>query len=274
MDPTSPQGLLRPPNTQTVSAPEPKPSVDTRRRVSVVIPTKNEAANVAWVLERIPAYVDQVVLVDGQSTDGTVEVARAVRPDIEVVHEVRPGKGAALRTGFAAATGDLVVMLDADGSMDPREIERYVDRLENGCDLVKGSRFSSGGGSNDISMLRKAGNRGLLHLLNVLYRSQFTELCYGFMGFRREKLKALGLRADGFEIETEIVARAVRAGLRVSEVPSFEKERRYGESKLRPGRDGGRVVATLLRVRFLERDHGRGAERRTFVGPGSFDTGS
>ncbi|MBA2630215.1 MAG: glycosyltransferase family 2 protein [Thermoleophilaceae bacterium] len=233
-----------------------------RSRISVVIPTKDEASNVAWVLERVPSYVDEVILVDGQSTDGTVEVARAVCPELTLVVEPRPGKGAALRAGFAAATGDIVVMLDADGSMDPGDIDRYVNRLEDGCDLVKGSRFRQGGGSSDISMLRKLGNLGLLRLFNLLYRSQFTELCYGFMGFRREKLAGLRLRADGFEIETEIVARAVRSGLVVGEIPSFEDERRHGESKLSPGRDGSRVLATLLRERFAERAYLPLAARR------------
>ncbi len=129
-----------------------------RGRVSVVIPAKNEARNIGWVLERIPIWVDEVVLVDGRSTDRTIEVARALRPDIVVVADDEPGKGAALRAGFAAATGDFVVMLDADGSMDPGEIENFVALLATGHDLVKGSRFAPGGGTADISLLRSAGN--------------------------------------------------------------------------------------------------------------------
>src|SRR6266446_10936580 len=104
-------------------------------RLSVVVPAKNEARNIGWGLERIPASVDEVVLVDGRSTDRTVEVARAIRPDIVVVRDDEPGKGAALRAGFEAATGDFVVMLDADGSMNPGEIEGFVGLLESGHDL-------------------------------------------------------------------------------------------------------------------------------------------
>ena len=223
----------------------------THPRVSVVIPTLNEERNVAWVLERLPDLVDEVILVDGRSIDRTIEIARAVRPDINVVLETQPGKGAALRAGFAAARGDYIVMIDADGSMDPGEIERFVDALQSGCDFVKGSRFATGGGTADMSRIRKLGNDALRTAVNVLYRTNFTDLCYGFIGFRRERLSALRLGSQGFEIETEMIVRAVMASLRISEVASFEAERRYGESNLSAWRDGRRALRTLLRRRFI-----------------------
>jgi glycosyltransferase involved in cell wall biosynthesis len=222
-----------------------------RPRVSVVIPTLNEEANIAWVLERLPDFIAEVVLVDGRSVDRTVEVARAVRPDIRVVLETEPGKGAALRAGFAAASGDYIVMIDADGSMDPGEIARFVDALEQGCDFVKGSRFATGGGTADMSRVRQLGNAALRGAVNLLYRTNFTDLCYGFIGFRRDRLDYLRLDSSGFEIETEMVARAVVASLRIGEVPSFEAERRSGESNLIAWRDGRRALATLLRERFF-----------------------
>jgi glycosyltransferase involved in cell wall biosynthesis len=218
-------------------------------KVSVVIPAKNEAANIAWVLRQIPATVHEIVLVDGHSIDGTVEAATRERPDIIVTREQRRGKGAALQAGFAAATGDVVVMLDADGSMHPAEIGRYVALLESGFDFVKGSRFMAGASSIDITTLRRLGNRGLLALTNVIYGTRFTDLCYGFCAFRRTALSTLALSASGFEIETELVVRATMAGLRISEVPSVESPRRYGQSNLRTFRDGQRVLWTLLRGR-------------------------
>jgi glycosyltransferase involved in cell wall biosynthesis len=218
--------------------------------VSLVIPAKNEERNIAWVLRRIPALVDEVVLVDGHSVDRTVETARWIRPDIRVITESRRGKGAALRTGFAAATGDLVVMLDADCSMDPVEIQSFVDRLADGAELVKGSRFLPGGGTADMTRARMIGNRVLVRLVNLLYGSDFSELCYGFMAFRRRALEVLDLRSDGFEIETEIVVRAVSRGLSVVEVPSYEDRRRFGTSNLNAIRDGIRVLRTVLRHRF------------------------
>jgi glycosyltransferase involved in cell wall biosynthesis len=218
-------------------------------KVSVVIPAKNEAANIAWVLQHIPPIVHEIVLVDGHSTDNTIEVATHLRPDIVVVHEQRRGKGAALQAGFAAATGDIVVMLDADGSMHPGEIIRYIAMLVSGFDFVKGSRFMAGGGSSDITRVRRLGHRGLLGLANFIYRTRYTDLCYGYCAFRRSTLNELALSADGFEIETQLVLHAGMAGLRISEVPSFEAPRRFGQSNLRTFRDGQRVLWTLLRAR-------------------------
>jgi glycosyltransferase involved in cell wall biosynthesis len=239
------------PGEQSSALYDASPTPVSRPRVSVVIPTLNEERNVGWVLERLPAVVDEVILVDGRSTDATIAVARAVRPDIRVVLEPTPGKGAALRAGFAAASGEYVVMIDADGSMDPTEIVRFVDALQSGCDFVKGSRFAPGGGTADMSTIRRLGNGALRSAVNVLYRTNFTDLCYGFIGFRRERLAALRLDSEGFEIETEMIARAVLACLRIGEVASFEAERRHGESHLRAWRDGRRALGTLLRERFI-----------------------
>ncbi|QMU74156.1 glycosyltransferase family 2 protein [Streptacidiphilus sp. P02-A3a] len=220
-----------------------------RGTVSVIVPARNEAANIGWVLNRIPDCVDEVILVDGESTDATLEMARATLPSLRIVPQQGPGKGSALRTGFLAAKGDYIVMIDADGSMSPREIPRYIHFLESGFDLVKGSRFTGGGGSLDITMLRRLGNRGLLALVNVMYQSTLTDLCYGFVAFNRNVLDQLDLRSSGFEIETEITVRALLAGLRVAEVPTLELPRRTGQSNLRTFRDGHRVLRTLLRER-------------------------
>jgi hypothetical protein len=218
--------------------------------VSLVIPAKNEAKNIAWVLQRVPKFVLEVILVDGASTDGTVEVAKSEYPNIRVVQQERPGKGAALRAGFAAARGDFIVMLDADGSMDPAELGRYLDPLDHGCQFVKGSRYIAGGGSEDLTPLRRAGNYGLMLCVNTLFSSRFSDLCYGFSAFRRDCLPALALQSDGFEIETEMCLRAVKADLRIAEVPSVELCRRFGVSNLRTFRDGQRVLRKLLHERL------------------------
>jgi hypothetical protein len=222
-------------------------------RVTVVIPAKDEARNVAWVLRRLPPGIDEVILVDGNSRDDTVAVARAVRPDIVVAKERAPGKGAAMRTGMELARGDIIVTIDADGSMDPRELDRYV-LCAHDVDLVKGSRFATDGGTEDMSLVRRLGNAMLLGLVNLLYGSRLTDLCYGYCAVRRSALPALALRSDGFEIETEMTVRALRAGLRVGEVPSFEFPRRYGTSHLRAFTDGWRVLITLLTIRMGPRE--------------------
>ncbi len=223
-----------------------------RERVTVVIPAKDEARNVAWVLRRLPPGIDEVILVDGASTDDTVAVARAVRPDIVVAAERAPGKGAAMRTGMDLARGDIIVTIDADGSMDPAELDRYI-LCAHDADLVKGSRFADDGGTEDMSAIRRLGNAVLLWLVNVLYGARLTDLCYGYCAVRRSALPALALRSDGFEIETEMTVRALRAGLRVGEVPSFELPRRYGTSHLSAVTDGCRVLVTLLVNRFRPR---------------------
>ena len=239
-----------------------------RPSVTILIPAKNEAANLPWVLPRIPSWVDEVVIVDGLSTDGTLEVAKDLMPEIVVVHETQPGKGAAVRAGFAAATGDIIVMLDADGSMDPAEVGRYVEAIESGADLAKGSRRMPGGGSADLTFTRDLGNRGLLLAANLAFGSRFSELCYGYMAVRRSRVVDLALVSDGFEIETEIVVRAVRCGLSVAEVPSFEAPRRAGASNLNAVRDGLRIVRTLIQVRLgIHPEHARrDALRREAVG--------
>ncbi|WP_461172321.1 glycosyltransferase family 2 protein [Arthrobacter sp. Z1-9] len=193
----------------------------------------------------MPLYVDEVVIVDGRSTDDTVSVACAVRGDVVVVHERRRGKGVALRSGFAAATGDIIVMLDADGSMDPQEIGWFVSPLQHDYDFVKGSRHVTGGGSEDLTWLRRAGNRALTGLANAVLRSNYSDLCYGYIAFRRECLEVLQLESDGFEIETELIVRAAKAGLRIAEVPSFELDRISGASNLQTFRDGWRVLNTM-----------------------------
>lgn len=228
----------------------PRPS---QVKVSLVVPALNEERNIGWVLERIPPLVDELILVDGASTDRTVAVSRSIRPDVIVVGQERPGKGAALRAGFAAAHGEIIVMIDADRSMDPKEIELFVDLIDSGYDLVKGSRFIEGGGTEDMETVRRLGNGVLNTLVNVLYGARFTDLCYGFVAFRRARLADLALRADGFEIETEIVVRALNAGLRIAEVPSYELARAFGDSNLNTWRDGQRVLRTLLRHRVRRR---------------------
>ena len=215
--------------------------------VSLVIPVRNEARNIGWVLDQIIDEVAEIILVDGDSTDVTLVTARRSRPDVRVVQQQGPGKGSALRTGFLAATGDIIVMMDADGSMLPSEIPHYVHFLANGYDFVKGSRFISGGSSLDITWFRALGNKFLLTVFNSLYGGHLTDLCYGFCAFDRRYLQALHLSATGFEIEAEMTVRAMQAGLRIAEVPSLEMPRRYGESNLHAIRDGIRVLRTVLR---------------------------
>jgi glycosyltransferase involved in cell wall biosynthesis len=214
--------------------------------VSVVVPTLNEAENLPHVFARIPGWVHEIVLVDGYSTDDTVSTALSLRPDVRVVEQDRKGKGRALACGFKAARGDIIVMLDADGSADPGEISRFVGTLTAGADFAKGTRYAEGGGSSDITWLRSAGNRFFGALVNLLYRTKYSDLCYGYNAFWQHCAESIDMDRDGFEVETAINVRIARAGFAVEEVPSFEHDRIHGQSNLRTFSDGWRVLRTIL----------------------------
>jgi glycosyltransferase involved in cell wall biosynthesis len=205
------------------------------------------------VFDRLPVGIWQLIIVDGRSTDDTIDVARRLRPDATIVTETRKGKGIALQTGFAAATGDIIVMLDADGSTDPAEIPLFVEALTNGADFAKGSRFLPGAGSSDITPLRRLGNTVLCAIANLGWGSRYTDLCYGYNAFWRHCLPTMDVDCAGFEVETLINIRIAAAKLDVAEVPSFEYDRIHGHSNLHPIRDGLRIARTLLRERLTPR---------------------
>ncbi len=218
-------------------------------RVSVVVPTLNEAENLPHVLPRLdPSF--EVIIVDGGSSDDTVATALRLRPDARIVHQQRRGKGEALICGWNAATGDIVVTLDADGSARPEEIPAFVQALCDGADYAKGSRYMFGGGSTDLTWLRNFGNRFLGTSVNLLFGTRYSDLCYGYNAFWRECADKLACDVDGFEIETLMNIRAAQAGLNVVEVPSHEADRLHGSSNLRPFRDGVRILRLIIRERF------------------------
>jgi glycosyltransferase involved in cell wall biosynthesis len=219
-------------------------------RVTFVVPTLNEAENLPHLLPRIPKWAHELIIVDGRSTDNTIDVARQLYPDAKIVMQFRPGKGAALQAGFHAATGDIIVMLDADGSMAPEEAISFVGALISGADLVKGSRFLQGAGSDDISISRLLGNWGLTQIVRWLYGCSFSDLCYGYVAFWKRHVETLDCDCDGFEIETLISVRALNGKLKIVEVASFETPRIHGVSNLRAIPDGIRVLKTILRERL------------------------
>jgi glycosyltransferase involved in cell wall biosynthesis len=259
-----------------------------------VIPALNEARNLPHVFASLPDGLHEVILVDGPSTDGTVAVARRLRPNVRVVNQTRRGKGNALACGFAVATGDVIVTLDADGSTDPGEIGQFIEALRtSGADFAKGTRFSGPGGSADITRIRRCGNKALNWVVNRLYRTEFTDLCYGYNAFWRSCLPAFRLApgthepsgqdrsataparlGDGFEIETLLHLRAATAGLKVVEVPSFERKRLNGRSNLHAVQDGLRVLGTIGREKLAQRKAAsrpgspRAATDRRAVAPG------
>jgi glycosyltransferase involved in cell wall biosynthesis len=232
-------------------------------RISVVIPARNEARNLPHVLAALPVGLHEVIVVDGHSDDDTIDVALRVRPDVKIVQQTRRGKGNALACGFAELTGDVVVMLDADGSADPGEIPAFVAALAAGAEFAKGTRFDRGGCSLDITRFRRVGNTALNRLVNLLFGTRYTDLCYGYNALRAYLIPVLDLPpvqtpddtadgmlwGDGFEIETLINVRVARAGARITEVGSREKPRLNGVSNLKAIPDGIRVLRTILAER-------------------------
>ena len=249
-------------------------SATMRPRVTVIVPAMNEAKNLPHVAAQMPKGIDEIVFVDGNSVDDTVEVATMLWPDATVITQTRKGKGNALACGFEAATGDIIVMIDADGSTNPGEIPLFVQALVDGADFAKGSRFIAGGGSSDITKLRRLGNYGLNSLVNILFRTHFTDLCYGYNAFWRNTLDVMqlpdtGIAAaqwgDGFEIETLINVRVAAAGLGIAEVGSFEADRIHGVSNLNAFSDGMRVLRIIGMEWRRRRSARRGATSRRSI---------
>lgn len=217
-------------------------------RISIIIPTLNEAGNLRRLMPRIKAVLKgrryEILVVDGHSADGTAEVAH--RLGAHVVYD-SVGKGSALMKGIRASAGDVLVLMDADLSHRPDELLILIAGIEAGYDICMGSRFLTGGGSDDMPAHRRFGNFVFVSLVNLLYGSRYSDLCYGYRSFAKGVAQRLHLSESGFGIEAEISIKAVKAGMKVMEVPSYEKLRLHGSGKLRSLRDGQRILYTILK---------------------------
>ena len=216
------------------------------KTISVVIPTINERLNIKEVIPKLPDFIDEIVVIDGRSIDGTVDEIKKYRKDAKIFIETEMGKGAALRRGFKEATGDLIIMMDADGSHNPAELGILIDPVLNGYDASKASRLLPGGGSDDFTAFRRFGNKMFVTIVNILYGSNYTDLCYGYRVFKRSALDKLNIKTNGFEVETEQSILMIKAGLKIKEVPSFEAKRRYGNSNLHSIRDGWKILKVIV----------------------------
>ncbi len=233
-----------------------------RPTVSAVVCAINEASNLKHVLPAIPSWVNEVILVDGRSTDDTVAVARSLRPDIRILYQKGYGKGDALRHGVQNAHGQIIVTLDADGETDPRDLPAFVDRLTMGHDFVKGSRFA--GGWRHKPLHRLLGNFLIVATCNLLYRTRFTDLCSGYNAFWRDLPERVNLwAADDWNYEPLILARVLRAGLGVVEQPQSYRGRVDSDSKLSSWTQGLTSIKVLIRERLRSQEKPAWAARRT-----------
>jgi glycosyltransferase involved in cell wall biosynthesis len=219
--------------------------------VSIIIPTLNEAKNLKWLLPGIKKvmknYAYEIIIVDKNSTDGTQEVAkrfgaRLISGDLQ--------KGAALIRGFDSARGKVLISMDADLSHRPKELLLLITGIETGYDMCAGSRFITGGGSEDITFIRRIGNKFFVTLGNLLYGAKYTDICYGYNAFTRRSIRKLHLEESGFGIETDMHTKAAKYGLKIIEIPSYEKKRKYGFGKLKTVRDGFLILRIMLKNRF------------------------
>ena len=237
---------------------------------SLVIPTKNEANNLKKLLPTIPDFIDEIIVIDANSSDNTAEVVNNFSKNIKLIKQQSKGKGGALAKGLAASNSDFTFIIDADGSMDPQELNLFAKYLSEGNAIVKGSRFLKDAGSDDITKFRQFGNYFLTQLANILYKVKWTDLAYGYAAFNKKAVKTLNLDnldfkipsrisirnmayGQGFEIETLIFCRAVRRGLDVIEIPSWENQRWEGDSNLKSIPDGFRALSALLLERFTNK---------------------
>ncbi|MCL4381089.1 MAG: glycosyltransferase family 2 protein [Candidatus Marsarchaeota archaeon] len=216
--------------------------------VSIVIPTLDEEGNIARLLfsinKEINAAKPEIIVVDGHSSDKTVKIAKA---NGAKVYYDSHGKGSALIKGISESKGRIVVFMDADLSHRPAELKRLISAIESGYDVCMGSRFLGVGGSDDISFIRRMGNYFFIWLINSIYGSKYTDICYGYRSFSRNALEKLNLTEINFGIETEISIKAKKMGLKVLEIPSFERKRHAGVGKLMALRDGLIILSVILK---------------------------
>jgi glycosyltransferase involved in cell wall biosynthesis len=218
--------------------------------ISVVIPTLNEEKNIGRVIAGVKsvlehhAYKYEIIVVDKHSKDKTVEIAKSLGAKIMYDDS---GKGSALISGMRAAKGNVIVSMDADLSHRPKELLLLIAGIDAGYDVCIGSRFLTGGGSEDMPLIRRWGNKFFVALVNLIYGMHYTDMCYGYRSFDRNAVTKLHLREQGFGIETEINIEIAKRHLKVLEVPSYEKLRASGQGKLRTFHDGFIILKTILK---------------------------
>ncbi len=218
------------------------------QKISIVIPTLNESRNIRRLIPMIRRVLHgrnfEIIVVDGHSADKTDLHAREL--GAKVIYD-NVGKGSALIKGIKAASGSIIVSMDADLSHRPNELLILIAGIEAGYDICMGSRFLTGGGSDDMPFHRRFGNSVFVTLVNLIYGSKYTDLCYGYRSFAKGVAQRLHLSETGFGIETEISIKAVKQKMRIMEVPSYEKLRLHGSGKLSSLGDGAKILYAILR---------------------------
>lgn len=221
-------------------------------KISIVICTLNEEQNLSRVLPKVPDWIDEILLVDGHSTDNTVEVTKKIRPDIKVSYQPANGKGNAIRYGVQQSSGDIIVTLDADGQTNPEDIPRFIAPLLKGYDFAKGTRLSQGCPPN-MPKYRWFGNKILVITCNILYGTRYTDVCSGYNAFWKSAFQRLKLTNDGFEMEQEMMVKVKKMGLKVIEVEHYDAGRLDSSSKVSGMKQGLTDWWVIVREWFRDR---------------------
>ncbi len=229
-------------------------------KLSVIIPCYNESTTIKTVIDRVksaPVKDIEIIVVDDASTDGSVDILKTeVEPIVDrvIYHPENRGKGAALRTGFKEASGDIVVVQDADLEYDPNDLPILMKPILSGkADVVYGSRFAGSGPHRVLYFWHMVGNRFLTLLSNMLTNLNLTDMETCYKMFRREVIQAIDIQEDRFGFEPEITARIARNGCRIYEVGISYAGRTYEEGKKIGWKDGFRAIYAILKYNLWAR---------------------
>lgn len=215
-------------------------------KVSLVIPTRNEAKSLERTIKEIPVgSVDEVIVSDGHSIDDTLEIARSL--GCKAITQEGKGFGLGIRTGLKQATGDIIIVMDADGSQDPKDIPRLVEKVKEGYDIGWGSRYLGRGKTADDTLLRYFGNKVFTLMTRIIHGVKVADILYLFAAFKREVFDSIDLKCPGFEICIEIPARAQKKRFKFGEVPCVERKRLEGKTKVNDLVDGWKILLAILK---------------------------
>jgi len=219
-------------------------------KITAIICTLDEEPNLKHVLPDIPDWVDEVLIVDGHSTDNTVKVAKDLCPRARIILQSGKGKGNALKEGVKASSGEIIVTLDADGSTNPQDIGKYIQPLLEGFDFAKGSRFLKG--RPKMPLYRQLGNWVLTTTTNILFGTNYTDVCSGYNAFWERSFMVLKLSRDGFEMEQEMAVKVKKLGLQVIEVEQYDAGRLSSNSKVSGIKQGIIDWITIIKEHFRD----------------------